>query len=74
MRRDITTNYKRATVAHTVGVWATFFSAFIPAKSQVPTASFDRNSVPKAHALGPWDRTRGGVNALGTQPPLGRGG
>ena len=32
MRRDITTNYKKATVAHTVGVWATFFSAFTPAK------------------------------------------
>lgn len=32
MRREITTNSKKATVAHTVGIWATFFSAFTPAK------------------------------------------
>lgn len=71
---EILQQITRATVAHTVGVWATFSQHSLQQKSQVPTASFLACPLPsQGPRIGAVDRT-GGANALGTQPPLGQGG
>lgn len=70
MTRDITTTYRKSTVAHTVGVLATFSQhSLFQQMLQVPPAR-TCNSLPKAHPWRVWMEVWG-VDASGSQPLLG---